>query len=163
MWLMGGMATGSEMNDVWYSEDGINWRELKSTTGNEPANTRHAQSTTVFDNALWYMCGIASNNAWKITNTATMSGVNSAGTETFRLKLSPNPALENVVVSFTSSNNKKNTIQLYNMLGSLVYEMEHTCINSICSASIDISEIPGGVYFVQVKNQPGLIAKFIKQ
>ncbi|MBL0340058.1 MAG: T9SS type A sorting domain-containing protein [Bacteroidetes bacterium] len=163
MWLMGGLATGAEMNDVWYSEDGINWHELKSTAGNEPANTRHAQSTTVFDNALWYMCGIASNNAWKITNTTTMSGVNTTGTETFGLKLSPNPALENVVVSFTSSNNKKHTIQVYNMLGSLVYEMEHTCIDSRCSASIDISEIPAGVYFVQVKNQPGLIAKIIKQ
>ncbi|MBK6525209.1 MAG: hypothetical protein IPG07_06395 [Crocinitomicaceae bacterium] len=63
MWLMGGMATGSEMNDVWYSEDGITWKELKSTTGNWPAGTRHAQSTTVYDNALWYMCGISTNNS----------------------------------------------------------------------------------------------------
>ncbi|MGL5890151.1 MAG: LamG-like jellyroll fold domain-containing protein, partial [Bacteroidia bacterium] len=57
IWLMGGMATAYEMNDVWYSADGITWHELKTTTGNVPAATRHAQSTTVFDNALWYMCG----------------------------------------------------------------------------------------------------------
>lgn len=163
MWLMGGMATGLEMNDVWYSDDGIIWHELKSTTGNWPANSRHAQSTTVYDNALWYMCGIASNNAWKIINTTTISGVNTTGTEKFGLKLSPNPSLENVVVSFPSSANTISTIQFYNLLGSLVYETELTSTGLSCSATIDISAFQSGVYIVKVKNQPNLAAKFIKQ
>lgn len=39
IWLMGGITSGIELNDVWYSPDGIEWRELKRTTGNWPLGT----------------------------------------------------------------------------------------------------------------------------
>lgn len=73
IWVIAGMNTAYESNDFWYSENGLDWKQLKSTLGNVPSGTRHAQSTTVYNNALWYMCGIASNNAWKIVNSSQMN------------------------------------------------------------------------------------------
>jgi len=162
IWLMGGMATGSEMNDVWYSDDGITWYEFISTTGNVPAGTRHAQSTTVYDNALWYMCGIASNNAWKIINSTTVSSVESFGSTVPELKLFPNPALELVTLTFPSSPGETNTIQIYNLVGSLVYELKMLANNSTGTTTIDISEFSSGVFLIQVDNHPTMTSKFIK-
>jgi hypothetical protein len=157
MWLMGGMATGSEMNDVWYSEDGITWKELKSTTGNWPAGTRHAQSTTVYDNALWYMCGISTNNSWKIINTQTV-GIENAEQKNLALQVFPNPSSENITVTFSAEENQANLIQLFNVMGELIYEIE---LNPSTSAtSINISDLAAGIYFVQVNDQT---AKFVKQ
>jgi hypothetical protein len=156
MWLMGGMATGSEMNDVWYSEDGIIWKELKSTTGNWPAATRHAQSTTVYDNALWYMCGISTNNSWKIINTQTI-GIEYEVQKNFALQVFPNPSSENITVTFSGEENQVHILQVFNVMGELLYETE---IDSAKSTTlIDIAGFADGIYFVEVNDQT---AKFVK-
>jgi hypothetical protein len=150
---MGGMATGSEMNDVWYSSDGITWFEFKSTTGNVPASTRHAQSTTVYDNALWYMCGIASNNAWKIINTTTAGVAEHINSTVPTLSVYPNPAEELITIS---------TIQVYDLFGYLVDQTNVTPIGQIASTTIDISSYASGVYVIQINTDPSLTAKFMK-
>lgn len=157
MWLMGGMATGSEMNDVWYSEDGITWKELKSTTGNWPAGTRHAQSTTVYDNALWYMCGISTNNSWKIINTQTI-GVENEEQKKLTLQVFPNPAAENITVTFSPQENQSNLVQIFNVMGEMIYEIEMNAVTS--TTLINISDFAAGIYFVKVNDQT---AKFVKQ
>ncbi len=56
-------ATRGNQNDVWYSADGENWRELPGT----PWKPRHAASVFVYDDALWMVAG---NNmqpdVWKL-------------------------------------------------------------------------------------------------
>ncbi len=163
MWLMGGMATGTEMNDIWYSEDGINWRELKSATGNWPAGSRHAQSTTVFNNALWYMCGIASNNAWKIINTTTPVGVEQIQQVASDIFLFPNPANESLTISFSNMENQINQILIFNSLGMLMKEISTILPLANGNKQLDISDIPSGIYFLHIKNQSGRTVKFIKQ
>lgn len=162
MWLMGGMATGSEMNDVWYSEDGITWHELKSTTGNWPAGSRHAQSTTVYDNALWYMCGIITNNSWKIVNTQTVD-IKTEQQNKFELLIFPNPTLENLTVTFACIDNEIKTIQVFNTLGILMKEIQCAPTESTYTTSIDISAFPAGLYFVEVKDDAYQTVKFVKQ
>jgi hypothetical protein len=137
MWVMGGMATSLEMGDVWYSEDGIDWRELKSTTGNWPAGSRHAQSTTVFDNALWYMCGIASNNAWKIVNTSSPVGTAVPNDTDMDIQVYPNPASEQVAIQFPCNTNKSYTIRIYDLMGSLIRQIEVTPMETTCSWTLD--------------------------
>lgn len=162
MWLLGGMATGSEMNDVWYSEDGIVWHEFKTTTGNVPPNTRHAQSTTVYDNALWYMCGIASNNTWKIFNQATLGKEESAIQHLSGLKLYPNPAQDQVKLSFTSPSGEAHSIQVFDVLGTLIYEKEALSNAKETQVIIDVSEFSSGVYLIQIDQQASLTSKFVK-
>ena len=61
--------TEGNMRDVWYSADGMDWRELPDT----PWNPRHAASVFVYRDALWMVAG---NNAhlmfpevWKLTRS----------------------------------------------------------------------------------------------
>ena len=129
---------------------------------NLPSGTRHAQSTAVYDNALWYMCGIASNNAWKIINTTTVGVPETLGPNVPTLKLYPNPALEQVTLMFPSSTGETNTIQIYNLVGSLVYEMKMLANNSTGTTTINISEFTSGVFFIKINNQPTMTSKFIK-
>jgi hypothetical protein len=57
-------STPRNLNDVWYSADGVNWYELPGT----PWAARHAASLFVHDDALWVVAG---NNmtpdVWKLT------------------------------------------------------------------------------------------------
>lgn len=54
LWVLEGWNVKSlNRNDVWYSEDGENWRELCNT----PWAPRHAASVFVYDGALWVVAG----------------------------------------------------------------------------------------------------------
>ncbi len=53
--------TWNNFNDVWYSDDGKNWRELVTDTIWSP---RHELSAYVHDRRLWVVAG----NAWPLKN-----------------------------------------------------------------------------------------------
>ncbi len=149
MWLMAGMATGTEMNDVWYSEDGIDWKELKSPAENSPAATRHAQSTTVYDNALWYMCGIASNNSWKIVKEEIPESVNEVSMEN-ALHLFPNPCADVLHVSVEDPNAP---IEIFDATGRMVVS------TNLLSSFLDVRLLESGRYVVKSEQH---MASFIK-
>lgn len=144
MWLLGGMATGLEMNDVWYSADGIQWYELKSTTGNWPEGTRHAQSTTVYDHALWYMCGISTNNVWKILNTTEVSGLTTENQiDSQDHTVFPNPSSGTIQIS-SSLNLVNEKFKIVNLSGEVVFESKIEQMSSVFS----IEHLAPGIYFL---------------
>lgn len=58
-------ATGNR-KDVWYSADGVNWREVPNT----PWKPRHASSLFVYNNALWMVAGNnMEKDVWKLVRT----------------------------------------------------------------------------------------------
>jgi hypothetical protein len=64
MWVTEGYNVyGGNRNDVWYSQDGVNWYEVPKT----PWKPRHAAGLYTFDGGLWMVGG---NNmepdAWKL-------------------------------------------------------------------------------------------------
>jgi len=62
MWVLEGWNQ-SNRNDVWYSSDGMNWRELPDT----PWAPRHAASVFVYDDALWMVAGNnMESDVWKL-------------------------------------------------------------------------------------------------
>jgi hypothetical protein len=56
-WFFGGITFGENklFNDVWYSEDGINWKEATKNAGWAP---RWDDAVCVFNNKLWMMTGM---------------------------------------------------------------------------------------------------------
>ena len=57
LWVIAGTAdddTAIHDNDVWYSEDGVNWT---AATANAPFSGRYGHTTVVFDDRLWVMGG----------------------------------------------------------------------------------------------------------
>lgn len=155
LWVLAGLLGGYEVNDVWYSEDGITWHELKSTTGNWPAGTRHAQSTTVYDNALWYMCGISTNNAWKIINTESTIGIEENIVDN-KVLVYPNPTQGAITLQ------SKNTMPLgayfiTSQLGKIVYQGN----TDAPQVTIDVQNLPIGLYLIYF-HQFNQAVKFIR-
>lgn len=157
LWVVAGIASGLELGDVWYSEDGITWHELKSTTGNWPAGTRHAHSTTVYENALWYMCGIATNSAWKIINTTAVLGLDPTHNDVSHYTLFPNPANTSISIRNLKSQ-AVGAFEIYNAAGTLVAAGS----SSAPETHVDISQLPNALYVIRFldRNQS---ARFVKQ
>ena len=87
--------------------------------------------TTTYD---WFMLGVGVNN---LNNSS--------------INIYPNPAKDVVNVQFESNNNSKTTVELYSMLGSLVYSQDYTD-NNVQTISINTINLKNGVYFISVKN-----------
>jgi len=155
IWVIAGVATGTEMNDVWYSSDGITWYELKTTTGNWPLGTRHAQSTTVFDNAIWYMCGISTNSSWKIINTQSTIGINE-NLQNDEISLYPNPTSNYITLQL------KNEViigqhTITDEMGRIIYHGYSN--NSVLM--LNVQNYTPGLYLIHL-NQLNKTYKFIK-
>jgi N-acetylneuraminic acid mutarotase len=61
LWVIGGIYLDKsnnfrDLNDVWVSDDGINWSRV---TRNAGFSSRGGQSAVVFDNKLWIIGGVA--------------------------------------------------------------------------------------------------------
>ena len=68
IWVLGGWSNGpsKNWNDVWYSPDGKNWKELKTKT---IWGIRHEHSAYVFQDKLWVVGGHAApltNDVWQL-------------------------------------------------------------------------------------------------
>lgn len=87
MWVLCGIVEQTNNAETWYSSDGITWYELKYPKYLD----RHAASTTVYDNALWLMSGIGSNDSWKLVNTTPPIADNIAE-HNIAIHMYPNPA-----------------------------------------------------------------------
>lgn len=84
-------------NEVWYSEDGVDWRRSAAPT---PWLNRHAQFTWVFKDELWIGAGYAGggthhlfNDIWRYSRKPNMIFVNSVLSVTYGVK-TPLPTLQ---------------------------------------------------------------------
>jgi hypothetical protein len=61
LWYPEIAIANGDLNDVWYSSNGVDWYELKNT----PWPERHAASSAIFNSALWITGGYE-NDIWKL-------------------------------------------------------------------------------------------------
>ncbi|MBI4946841.1 MAG: T9SS type A sorting domain-containing protein [Bacteroidetes bacterium] len=71
----------------------------------------------------------------------------------------PNPGSEQLTIVFSSQETKNEQIQFYNSIGDLIKTVD----TKRYSTAIDVSELPIGIYFIQLKNDIQQDQKFIKQ
>lgn len=69
LWVLAGHNKPSPdlLNDVWYSTDGVAWKELPGT----PWSPRHAISLFVFRDSLWLVAGFLVNDVWRLDYRGT--------------------------------------------------------------------------------------------
>lgn len=68
----------------------------------------------------------------------------------------PNPTRGNIVLSIRDFNNEKLIYQLYDMHGKLLKSNKVIAINT----TIDISELPVSIYFLNITNDSSIIKSF---
>lgn len=89
-------------------------------------------------------------------NLTGIENLNSSNTEFF---IYPNPATNNFTIEFNLIDNKNVSIELKNILGQTIKEISTSLSPGKNSIEIDLSDLPKGVYFVQLQSNSKLYSK----
>ena len=90
------------------------------------------------------------------------SGINNLSDINTTIQVFPNPANENVNVTFTLAEEKKIQIAILNLLGQTVYSTNKTSYSTgEHSVSLDIKSLPNGMYFVAVSDDTNTTQKTV--
>lgn len=108
-----------------------------------------------------YFVDKANKMAYMIENSSVMpTAIKSVSTSNERLKIFPNPASTHINLVADSKLQNAN-ISLANVLGEILFSSLHGDANK---SSIDISNLPKGVYYIRVREEDKIFTqKFIKQ
>ena len=90
------------------------------------------------------------NNIY-IDKTTGELGVNEESSIISETSIYPNPTSGNVNISFNDNARGKYNINVFNAIGSLVYS-ESIDVNSSVIRTINLEEMPNGIYMVQISN-----------
>ena len=78
MWIMGGSNASGNLNDVWYSSNGVNWTEATSAA---PWAARFGATSLVYNNEMWIMGGYGASyykDVWYSSNGVNWTEATSA-------------------------------------------------------------------------------------
>ena len=98
-------------------------------------------------------CSISSCNPTGITETTLNNSFN----------LFPNPSKDKLTIYLSEQNNLKSSVSIINVLGAKLYQQNFSNQSKL---TIDVSDFPSGIYFVQIANDKGkrgATKKFIKE
>lgn len=177
MWVIAGgnrNATSSvevnsgNLNDVWYSSDGVNWYQLPNT----PWPYRHATSVEVFNDELYLMAG---NNmpiydatlgncpidAYKLTKkticqpTVDIALVANAKNieKNVNIVVYPNPTTNFLRIKSFSQALKGNNFVLTDIIGR---EIMRKSFDHDFDNTIELGYLPNGVYFIEINQAANL-------
>ena len=151
---------GTVYNGVFLStNNGSSWAAVNNGF---PAIT---DIETLFINGTTVLAGTQSNSVWK----RPLSEI--VGIEDFiqndNIYIYPNPTTTHLTIH-TSSFHKEVTVSIRNVLGQMASPPISLTPNPSPagegSASIDISKLPAGMYFLQMKTESGsVVRKFVKE
>lgn len=78
-----------------------------------------------------------------------------------QLKLFPNPATESVFLQVQSKRNYNELIDIYNVIGKLVFSTPHTFTIGENEINLDVSHLSNGIYFVRM-DEGNVVGRFVK-
>lgn len=138
LWVTCGIVDQTNAADTWYSADGLEWHQLMHPR----YDARHASSVTVFEDALWQMTGIGSNDCWRLRNmTSPTTRVDEHTTLQARVYPNPTSGIMHVGAEFTQATLRSST-------GVLVPIVRN-------GTTLDLSHLPDGVYLLSLQLRDG--------
>lgn len=115
--------------------------------------------STIFMHKVQYGCWTGTQNVSNGGTCCSLPTGITAYVDESLVSVFPNPAADNLAVSFATPVNKA-TVKIVNVAGQIVKE-----INAVSgtSVTIDVAAFPAGVYFVETTNEGAVIhSKFVK-
>ncbi len=86
------------------------------------------------------------------------------GLQNEEINIRQNPVNTKLEFTFAASSEQKNTVSIYALSGAIVYQKNIQSANGTNSVSVDVQNIPAGMYVVMVTNASGRKAtKFVKK
>ncbi|MBL0317559.1 MAG: T9SS type A sorting domain-containing protein [Flavobacteriales bacterium] len=136
LWILGGYEGINNRNDVWYSDNGAEWFELKNT----PWPPRHAGAVCTYDSSLWMVSGNLWNDSWRMFKENTIVD-RVENHEVSTIQIWPNPT--NDILHINAS---LGTIhRLYDLSGRVVAEWKQLTHTS----QKNLSEFVDGIYILE--------------
>lgn len=136
LWVLGGYEGIDNRNDVWYSDNGHDWFELKNT----PWPPRHAGGVCTYDSSLWMISGNLWNDSWRLRKGEETNAIENPNS-TLDIVVYPNPAVD----SFQIEAPHRTDHQLYSITGDLILSFSQT--NP--TVDLDTALLSDGVYMLQ--------------
>jgi hypothetical protein len=144
-----GISDGCEVTRVatW---DGTNWKDLNFLNADNVFAAAFFDDQLIigFDNSYYTTDSVQVNYIAR-TDFATSTAASLSKSNSFQFY--PNPAKDEVTVSFPFSNN---IITIYDLCGRAV---KHFSIKNGNAAELNISSLHQGVYAVEIKDEKGII------
>ena len=93
--------------------------------------------------------------------TRIPTSIDDVSTNVSKFDIFPNPASDKIYLNYTIQNNASTNISLYNSLGIKIMDFKPNNLNS--NLEIDISNLPSGIYFINLRTGSETITKqFVK-
>jgi hypothetical protein len=146
------LTSSSPTGNQWYYDN----------TGAIPGAT--AQNYTVINNTGWYWCTVTTNGCVSpISNKVyvVVTGIAELPAEA-SFSIYPVPNNGRFTVSINYPANEKFAIQVFNQVGSKIYELNDVQVNGMFEKKIDLSPLANGVYSVIfITNKISVVRKLI--
>jgi len=161
LWVMAGhnkriILIGNSFlhNDVWYSSDGVNWKELPGT----PWKPTHAAAIAVFDSALYIIAGYLKNDVWKLSYPEKYEYHSYNGV--LQATVFPNPSNGKIYIDVQTNLKETTTVyfHLYNEDGRLVYKDQVDFIDRKV-IEINTTGLSAGLYVIDINTDVNRISK----
>lgn len=149
LWVLDGWDGDDNRDDVWYSDDGTNWHELRNT----PWPKRHAASVCEHDSSLWMVAGNLWNDSWRLRKMNIPAGVSPVQSLSANFTIAPNPGQNSITITSESA---PGIIELLDITGRMLKTETSSALTSL----IDISAFAPGVYYIRTNAG---VKPFIKQ
>jgi hypothetical protein len=116
--------------------------------------------STIFMHKVQYGCWSGTQNVSNGGTCCSLTTGISNSDEEKSISVFPNPATNNLTLSFTTAVNKA-TIRILNVAGQIIKEINSVSGNNVM---IDVATFPAGVYFVETTNEGAVThTRFIKE
>jgi len=142
-----------------------------SFPGGNPSVSNEQNPVVVYDAAGYYDVQLIAGN-WTNSDTLLVSEYIHVGfpastgekTETLNCSVSPNPNHGIFTINISSAMQDSFSIQIYNMVGTCVYQDINIPLNGNVNRQIRLSDLPQGIYFLKIKgNETTVTQKVIIQ
>jgi hypothetical protein len=104
-------------------------------------------STTTFSTLDFWVDSVG---VYIIADTAT--GINNTLSTITTLEVAPNPALDNVNLTFYSKSNSSAYVSILNTLGEEVYQLQTNIVAGSNRIALNLRDLANGVYFIQLND-----------
>jgi len=102
-------------------------------------NQNNALNTTNFTNAI-------------NTATAASTGINEVTSANYKTSISPNPATNEVTVSFELKQNENVSVEIYNLVGQKVKTLDASAVKGKNDLKVNLEGLSNGNYFLKLNN-----------
>ncbi len=152
---------GTYTNDVLWSystNGGSSWSPVYNNTMAGTINLTGATGGTVVFHVSSVNAGGTGSYLLKLKNITRTAPVNMADPRLEAVQIFPNPATDMINIDMSGTGFTASSVMLTNMSGRVVYNAD---ADNQSVATVSLTAIPAGIYFLSVKTEGGTINKKI--